>query len=51
MTTADGPIAERIAEIGRCFYDRGWVLDTSGNFSAVLHTLAMGPAALRSACC
>jgi methylthioribulose-1-phosphate dehydratase len=27
----------RLAEIGRNFYGRGWVLGTSGNFSAVLH--------------
>lgn len=26
----------RLAEIGRRFYDRGWVLGTSGNFSAVV---------------
>jgi len=28
--------AARLAEIGRRFYDRGWVLGTSGNFSAVI---------------
>jgi methylthioribulose-1-phosphate dehydratase len=28
--------AERLAEIGRGFYARGWVLGTSGNFSAVI---------------
>lgn len=28
-------IAEQLAEIGRSFYSRGWVLGTSGNFSAV----------------
>jgi methylthioribulose-1-phosphate dehydratase len=28
--------AARLAEIGRNFYQRGWVLGTSGNFSAVL---------------
>lgn len=27
--------ARRIVEIGRRFYERGWVLGTSGNFSAV----------------
>ena len=27
----------QITEIGREFYSRGWVLGTSGNFSAVLH--------------
>ncbi|MBZ5535695.1 MAG: methylthioribulose 1-phosphate dehydratase [Acidobacteriia bacterium] len=30
-------LAGRLAEIGRGFYDRGWVLGTSGNFSAVLY--------------
>jgi methylthioribulose-1-phosphate dehydratase len=29
-------IAASLAEIGRSFYTRGWVLGTSGNFSAVL---------------
>ena len=29
-------IASDLAEIGRGFYKRGWVLGTSGNFSAVL---------------
>src|SRR5262245_61348342 len=28
--------AEELAEIGRGFYARGWVLGTSGNFSAVV---------------
>lgn len=28
--------AEELAEIGRRFYGRGWVLGTSGNFSAVV---------------
>jgi len=28
--------AEELAEIGRAFYARGWVLGTSGNFSAVV---------------
>jgi methylthioribulose-1-phosphate dehydratase len=28
--------ASRLAEIGRRFYDRGWVMGTSGNFSAVV---------------
>jgi methylthioribulose-1-phosphate dehydratase len=30
-------IASGLAEIGRGFYSRGWVLGTSGNFSAVLN--------------
>lgn len=29
-------IIKQMAEIGRHFYDRGWVLGTSGNFSAVI---------------
>src|SRR5689334_16175227 len=29
-------VAEKLAEIGRGFYARGWVLGTSGNFSAVV---------------
>jgi methylthioribulose-1-phosphate dehydratase len=29
-------VAARLADIGRNFYQRGWVLGTSGNFSAVL---------------
>jgi methylthioribulose-1-phosphate dehydratase len=29
-------IARKLGEIGRDFYTRGWVLGTSGNFSAVL---------------
>jgi methylthioribulose-1-phosphate dehydratase len=29
-------LAKELAEIGRSFYSRGWVLGTSGNFSAVV---------------
>jgi methylthioribulose-1-phosphate dehydratase len=29
-------VAHDLAEIGRVFYSRGWVLGTSGNFSAVI---------------
>ena len=29
------PLAEQLAEVGRLLYARGWVLGTSGNFSAV----------------
>src|SRR5215217_1284257 len=29
-------LATQLTEIGRQFYSRGWVLGTSGNFSAVL---------------
>ncbi|HSB11912.1 MAG TPA: methylthioribulose 1-phosphate dehydratase [Blastocatellia bacterium] len=32
----DSKIAHELAEVGRGFYARGWVLGTSGNFSAVL---------------
>src|SRR5262252_5667226 len=31
-------IVEELAAIGRLFYERNWVLGTSGNFSAVLTT-------------
>jgi methylthioribulose-1-phosphate dehydratase len=30
-------LAARLAELGRNFYRRGWVLGTSGNFSAVIN--------------
>jgi len=30
-------LSSALAEAGRSFYSRGWVLGTSGNFSAVLH--------------
>lgn len=30
-------LADQLAEIGRQCYTRGWVLGTSGNFSAVVH--------------
>ena len=40
-------IALQLTEIGRLFYERGWVLGTSGNFSAVVNRnplrLAMSP--------
>ena len=29
-------VAQALAEVGRHFYDRGWVMGTSGNFSAVI---------------
>src|SRR5262245_36158857 len=35
MSASPG-IAEELAEVGRGFYARGWVLGTSGNFSAVV---------------
>ncbi|HEV2730896.1 MAG TPA: methylthioribulose 1-phosphate dehydratase [Terriglobales bacterium] len=31
-------VADSLADIGRSFYDRGWALGTSGNFSAVLRS-------------
>ena len=33
--------AESLAEIGRGFYTRGWVLGTSGNFSAVISRMPL----------
>jgi methylthioribulose-1-phosphate dehydratase len=36
MTPTLPAIARKLAEIGQDFYTRGWVLGTSGNFSAVL---------------
>jgi ribulose-5-phosphate 4-epimerase/fuculose-1-phosphate aldolase len=35
MRTAED-LEARLAETGRLFYQRGWVLGTSGNFSAVM---------------
>jgi methylthioribulose-1-phosphate dehydratase len=35
-TTSSAAIAATLAELGRYFYSRGWVLGTSGNFSAVI---------------
>ena len=32
---AHAALAQRLAEVGRGFYGRGWALGTSGNFSAV----------------
>ena len=34
-------LARQLAGVGRNFYQRGWVLGTSGNFSAVLSTRPM----------
>src|SRR5262245_10220454 len=34
--------AKDLAEIGRRFYHRGWVLGTSGNFSVVLSRAPLG---------
>lgn len=31
-------LAAKLVEIGRAFYSRGWVMGTSGNFSAVMST-------------
>lgn len=31
-----GALARELADVGRRFYERGWVLGTSGNFSAVV---------------
>jgi methylthioribulose-1-phosphate dehydratase len=35
-TTSSSAVAATLAELGRYFYSRGWVLGTSGNFSAVI---------------
>lgn len=42
-------LAANLAAAGRRFYDRGWVLGTSGNFSAVLSTDPMLLCITRSA--
>jgi len=36
MTSSFHDVAQKLAEVGRRFDARGWVLGTSGNFSAVL---------------
>lgn len=36
QTTSSSAVAATLAELGRYFYSRGWVLGTSGNFSAVI---------------
>lgn len=36
MSPTFDTLAEQLADLGRLFYSRGWVLGTSGNFSAVL---------------
>ena len=36
MAKAFATTAARLAAVGRRFYARGWVLGTSGNFSAVV---------------
>ena len=50
MSADVGDIAQRLAEVGRRFDDRGWVLGTSGNFSAVVSRnplrLAITPSSL-----
>jgi len=38
MSADFGDVARRLAEVGRRFDARGWVLGTSGNFSAVVAT-------------
>lgn len=38
-TTAEfSELAAKLVEIGRAFYGRGWVMGTSGNFSAVVNS-------------
>ena len=36
MSASFAELALRLAELGRCAHGRGWVLGTSGNFSAVV---------------
>src|SRR5436189_3327709 len=36
-TTEFSELAAKLVEIGRAFYGRGWVMGTSGNFSAVVN--------------
>src|SRR5690349_498732 len=36
VTTPFAELAAELAAVGRLFYARGWVLGTSGNFSAVV---------------
>ncbi|MES1255658.1 MAG: methylthioribulose 1-phosphate dehydratase [Acidobacteriota bacterium] len=50
MTTALAPeVARNLRDIGADFYARGWVLGTSGNFSAVLSTAPLQLAITASA--
>ena len=35
-------LAKELVDVGRGFYSRGWVMGTSGNFSAVLTTRPLG---------
>ena len=44
MPAVPAAVVRRLVQIGREFHARGWVLGTSGNFSAVL---SQGPAAAR----
>lgn len=50
MSESFSELALRLAEISRGFYSRGWVLGTSGNFSAVVSReplrLAMSPSGM-----
>src|SRR5262249_22664657 len=39
--TQDSELYRQIADVGRQFHARGWVLGTSGNFSAVIHPLPL----------
>lgn len=40
-TNSYADIADLLAECGRIFYQRGWVLGTSGNFSAVVERVPL----------
>jgi methylthioribulose-1-phosphate dehydratase len=48
MNTSFNEMAQRLAEVGRRFDARGWVLGTSGNFSAVLGRAPLRIAITRS---
>src|SRR3989475_9043352 len=43
-TSAFRELAAGLAEAGRAFYARGWVLGTSGNFSAIVAREPLRPA-------
>src|SRR2546427_10999626 len=43
-TSAFRELAAGLAEAGRAFYARGWVLGTSGNFSAIVARETVRPA-------
>ena len=48
LTATFEELAQQLAETGRRFDNRGWVLGTSGNFSAVVHRTPLRLAITRS---